>query len=211
MSKSFTFYIRGMTCGGCSLIIENLLKDAYNTEMELFSTDVTAEDPKKTTVILTDNDNKEHRILWDEIKNRIEEVGYNCESYEFVPPQEQINSETAAETIPTPEPTGIQKFFTDLLNIITSHWFLGALGCGAGIALLIATLALGGLPLAAMIPIAGLSMLLTLALGAKSLKEAWNKLEKANTLTMDSLFAISTLSVLGVSLASFCALVAHDV
>lgn len=64
-------------------------------------------------------------------------------------------------------------------------------------------MALGGLPLAVMIPLASISTLLTIALGAQSYYEAWKKLVQSRTLTMDTLFSISTISVLIVSLASF--------
>ncbi|MFO1544560.1 hypothetical protein ACKOTY_15030, partial [Legionella pneumophila] len=81
-------------------------------------------------------------------------------------------------------------------KIITSHWLLGGLGCVTGASLMILTMAIGGLPLAVMIPLAGLSILLTIALGAQSYYEAWEKLVPSRTLTMDTLFSISTVSVL---------------
>jgi Cu2+-exporting ATPase len=55
----------------------------------------------------------------------------------------------------------------------------------------------------AMYAIVGFSALLTFALGAKSYLNAAKKLIKGRTLTMDALFAVSTLTIVGTSIASF--------
>ena len=68
--------------------------------------------------------------------------------------------------------------------------------------MLIICLATSGLSLALMTSLAVFSTLLTLVLGANSYYEAWTKLTKTKTLTMDSLFALSTASILIVSIAS---------
>ncbi|CEG55842.1 heavy metal translocating P-type ATPase [Legionella fallonii] len=204
MSTPFIFYIRGMTCGGCASIIESALQETYSTRLELFKADVAAKDPKKTIIILADTDNEEHKITWEKIRARIEELSYNCEPYEYLPADEQElpQTELYSEPLITPQ-SMIQKLIAKGQALISSHWFQGVLGCSIGIAMLIAMLATGGLPLAAMIPLAGLSIVLTLVLGANSYYDAWKKLVNAQTLTMDSLFAISTLSVMAVSLVSF--------
>lgn len=62
-------------------------------------------------------------------------------------------------------------------------------------------LVFGSLPLAAMIPIGIISSLITVALGAKSYKSAWNDL-KVGAIGMDTLFSLSTILGLSVSLAS---------
>lgn len=203
MSKPYVFYVSGMTCGSCRGIIESHLKGIYATRLEHFNVDVTIPDPKKTTLILADTDD-EHRVIWGKLKEQIEEIGYTCEPYGYLPLEEQPPSELPLEpALPNQQLSTLQKIMAHGQRVITSHWFLGALGCSTGIALLIATLAMGGLPLIAMIPVAGISVLLTLALGAQSYYEAWKKLIHSRALTMDTLFAISTLAVLVVSITAF--------
>lgn len=87
-----------------------------------------------------------------------------------------------------------------------NHLFKGVIGVVSVLmgALLIA-LSLSGLaiPLALLVTVVGLSSLLTLYLGLGSYIDAVKKLVKSKKLTMDSLFMISTLTVIGVSIASF--------
>ena len=80
-----------------------------------------------------------------------------------------------------------------------SHRFLGFLGTSAGMALLLASLITGGMAVTWLI--ATVSVVLTLALGKESYREAWNAL-KLRSLTMDSLLAVSTITILAVSVAS---------
>lgn len=80
---------------------------------------------------------------------------------------------------------------------------MGGLGTGSGVILLILSLVLtGGLSLPAMIAMGATSTLLTLLLGAPYYYQAVNSI-KTRTLTMDTLFTISTMTVIVVSLAAF--------
>lgn len=191
MSKLYVFYIRGMTCVGCSNSIESYLKTS-DLGVQSFNVDVTTSDPKKATVTLSD-DNREHKQVWHQIKERIEDIGFTCEPYE-----DPLN-----EQQPSPPLSTFEQITLTAKNILTSHWFLGALGCITGLSLMFVLLTTGVLPLAAMIVLGSLSSALTLALGARSYYDAWIKWSKAGALTMDTLFAISTLSVIAVSIASF--------
>lgn len=87
-----------------------------------------------------------------------------------------------------------------------NHLFKGIIGAVSVLvgALLIA-FSLSGLavPLALIVTVVGLSSLLTLYLGLGSYIDAVKKLVKSKKITMDSLFMISTLTVIGVSIASF--------
>ena len=207
MSKTYIFYISGMTCTSCSNSIISYITNELATtptKLENFHTDLTAiNDPKKTIIILADDEQEEqdeerekqkHKDIWTILKNYIEDVGYTCQDYDYSP----------EEPIPIPEAPSstLKKIITKGKKFITSHWFLGALGCLAGIAVLITCLTAGALPLAAMIPLVSLSVLLTLILGANSYYQAWSKLTKSHTLTMDSLFALSTAVIVIVSIAS---------
>jgi len=87
------------------------------------------------------------------------------------------------------------------LSIFQSHWFLGSIGTGAGIGLLILSLITGTLPLMVTASIAVISVLLTFALGAESYYQAKEQFMQGK-LTMDSLFFVSTLTAVLVSVAA---------
>lgn len=206
MSKPYVFYINGMSCVSCSNGIESFLKNSDSINLQSFNVDLTTPDPKRAIIILKDSQEENHQIIWSKIREHIEEIGYTCENYDYSLPKEQIlpainTSEPDVSSKPPEEKA--DSLWSIGKNFITSHWFLGALGCTAGITLLVLSLTLGGLPLLAMIPLASLSVVLTLALGARSYYDAWKKLVSSQTLTMDTLFAISTISVLAVSITSF--------
>lgn len=84
------------------------------------------------------------------------------------------------------------------------HLLQGIVGTSAGIALLTLSLVgMAALPMAVIYTIASFSIFLTLCLGVDTYVEAFKKLVKTQTLTMDVLFAVSTLTIVGVSIASF--------
>ncbi|CAM2813226.1 cation transport ATPase [Legionella steigerwaltii] len=194
-SRSYIFYVNGMTCGGCSGTIKNYLKDQLSDKLIHFHADLTTPDPKKTTVIIKDEDKRADKEIWSEIKKHIDEIGFSCEEYQYQPDKKD-------EPQIQPAQTGtLNRIFNKTKKFFTSHWLLGALGCLSGVAVLILCLA-GGLSLPFMISLAVFSTLLTLALGANSYYDAWIKLTKSKKLTMDSLFALSTASIIIFSIAS---------
>ena len=211
MSKPYVFYISGMSCPSCSEGLESYLNKTGISEIQSFYVDFTTQDPKKTTIILNHSEPEpsaeHHQEIWRKIKGHIEDSGYNCEDYSYTPNIKENAQETATtselEQNTNPQKKSSNTIFDLGKKILASHWFLGASGCISGIALLILSLTMGGLPLIAMIPLASLSIGLTLFLGARSYSEAWKKLVTSQTLTMDTLFAISTISVIVVSLTSF--------
>ncbi|RUR17997.1 cation-translocating P-type ATPase [Legionella sp. km535] len=210
MSKPYVFYISGMSCTSCSNGIESFLRGTGALEIESFHVDFSTPDPKKTTIICSpklEATEVNHQEFWNKIKNYIKEMEYDCEDYHYEPHKKDTKP-AHSTTSNLEQNSNSQKQTSNTLwvlgkKILTSHWFLGALGCISGIGLLVLTLTMGALPLIAMIPIASLSVVLTLILGARSYHEAWKKLVTTQTLTMDTLFAISTISVVVVSLVSF--------
>lgn len=86
--------------------------------------------------------------------------------------------------------------------IVWQHWVKGAVGILVGAGLLAFSLLTGGIPLAAMIALGAVSTLLSLYLGKESLLVAFQK-AKEKTITMDTLFSISSLMAIGVSIAAF--------
>lgn len=191
MSKPYIFYVDGMSCISCSNVIEKGLRSQSTLQIDYFNADLTTPDPKKVTIILA-NDNTNNQ--WDQLKNHIEQIGFECKKQEYEPHQTLSNDMPQKAIVSTWE---------RIKKILSSHWFLGAVGSITGIALLTTFLVTGGLPLAAMIALGAVSTVLTFILGAHSYYDAWKKLTKSKTLTMDSLFAISTLTVIAVSIAAF--------
>ncbi|KTD14653.1 cation transport ATPase [Legionella gratiana] len=202
MSKTYVFYVEGMTCVNCSNGIKHCLRSKFGDKLHYFHVDLTTADPKKTLVTLdNDEDTRAHQIIWSELKEEIEDIGFSCREYEYTPesaPKGAIQNKLQEQP---QQALSWNTLITKVKALVASHWFLGAVGCIAGLAVLIACLATGG-SLAFMIPIAIFSTLTTLALGANSYYQAWSKLTKTGILTMDSLFALSSLSILAVSIAS---------
>lgn len=190
--SEYVFYINGMTCISCSNSLEQSLTSAYPSHFKNLYVDVTNPDPKKVTVVL-ENDTLQHPQRWHEIAQQIEDAGFEYEPYE---------SHTG-QTIATPDSIATNSYLGSIKKILSSHWFQGSLGCIVGIAFLLVSLLGGGLPMAAMIAMASISIILTLALGARSFYDAALKLYKSGTLTMDTLFALSTVAIIAVSVASF--------
>lgn len=84
----------------------------------------------------------------------------------------------------------------------TKHWIFGVVGVSTGIVLLILSLVLGPMPFVAMVSIGVISVVLTVILGKDSYKEAI-KLARSGGVNMHTLFAVSTATVMIVSVASF--------
>ncbi len=196
-NKTYTFYVDGMTCTSCSGTLEHVLKDKLSDRMRYFHVDLTTADPKKAIIILAEEDQGSHNQheVWSELQGYIDEL-FHCREYEYDPDKKE------EPQIPLQQPNTLKQITKKARSFLTSHWFLGTLGCVSGLAVLIACLATSGLSLAFMSSLAVFSTLLTLVLGANSYYEAWTKLTKSKALTMDSLFALSTASILVVSVAS---------
>lgn len=84
----------------------------------------------------------------------------------------------------------------------TQHWFQGIVGCVAGLSLMLLCVIVGPMSMAFMLPLTLLSGALTLILGAASYERALMEWTNAKQLSMDSLFAISTIIVLVMSVVS---------
>ncbi|USQ14323.1 cation-translocating P-type ATPase [Legionella lytica] len=263
MSKTLTFYVSGMTCGGCSgsiqrivglnLASESITLEAFNADLSQFK------DPKRTTMVISETPEEiqlleqaqtsEERVLieeqlkrasWQKIRAYIEDLRFTCEDYDYdpdaellpiipieehssiphpleyateprqnleqlteIPPIAGVTTTTEPHSKPSPQLSAL--ILNQAKKYFSSHWFKGFLGCSAGVIVLIACLSGAAMSLAVMLPLAGLSTMLTLALGANSYADAWKKWRASRALTMDSLFALSTSLILVISLASLYA------
>lgn len=87
-------------------------------------------------------------------------------------------------------------------KILLSNWLRGIIGTLGGLILLFLPFMVGALPFATLVGIAIGSILFTLLLGAESYYKAWEELSSFKP-RMHTLFALSTITVIGVSIASF--------
>ena len=128
------------------------------------------------------------------IAKEIEDIGFRC-----IPLTEK------EENLPfTPKPKSAPiTWWYHCLRFLSSHWLKGSVGAILGLIVLALSIFIPGLSLTAMLLIGVVSTVLTLWLGFPSYRDAWMKLWKAKTLTMDSLFAVSTLITLVVSIFAF--------
>jgi len=173
MLTIYCFSLPDIRCANCVRPIENTLRDCTHVDIENFAVDLVE---KKLTV--TVDDDRDPVLIRNLLRTELEDVGINCIDIDL-----------------PPEPRSLK-------TILRSHWFLGLLGTTSGVALMVLSMA-ATLPLVAMIALAASSIALTLFLGAEAYRQALKKLIKTRTLTMDTLFAVSTLTVLVVSLAAF--------
>lgn len=209
MTVTYHFSLPGITCGACVNSVDGLFS-GEKERLKFISWGVDLTTKKGFVTVLQDEENeqtkKELLALLEayditdisvKLKPDLQAAAVeksaqpgNKKSHAF--PQAKLATE---QVIPAPLPL--------YQRVLKSHWFLGAVGTVCGTALMIACLVTGGLPLAIMIALGVTSVVLTLLLGASSYYQAWIKLVKVRTLTMDTLFAISTLTIIGVSIASF--------
>ena len=179
MSATYKFHLPGISCVNCVKPIEYRLSLCKRYSIESYHVDII----NKTIVITVGGHDSQREDVREYLKAEISDVGVECED---------ILEEDHARTI-----------WQSIGDFFLSHWFQGGLGTVTGIALLTLMLVTGGLPLAAMIAIGGLSTLITLLIGARSFYHAAVKLVKGGVLTMDTLFTISSLTVIVVSVTAF--------
>ncbi|KTD38689.1 heavy metal translocating P-type ATPase [Legionella oakridgensis] len=212
-ATTYCFSLPGIRCVNCVRPIEQVLRTCKTMMIEDFSVEVVE---KKLTIRIT-NDGRSPAIIRELIRKTLDEVGV-----------EAVDLETPAEEVQSPLPdaldmagvdsAGIEMLSTETLveepkrrikknsffkKILNSHWFWGLLGTAGGVALLVLSLTGITVSLPVLIAIGVGSIALSLLLGAESYYEAIKKLFKTKALTMDTLFAISTLTVMIVSVAAF--------
>lgn len=210
MIVTYHFSLPGITCGACVSSVNGLL-EGEKERLKLLSWGVDLGTKRGFVTALQE---QEDSTTQKELINVLEVYDITGISVEREP-HPLISEKTPQDILSKPakpDPVSQAEETPDLLpplslplykRLLKSHWLWGGIGTVGGIALMIACMVTGGLPLAVMIALGASSVLLTLILGASSYYQAGMKLVKARTLTMDTLFAISTLTIIGVSIASF--------
>lgn len=182
MPVTYHFSLPGITCAACINSIETLIEEK---RAPLRLTNYSISLGTKTGWVTVD-EGQESQATKEALKDLLD-------VYDIT----NISVELSSDPPPPASPLPWYK------RVLQSHWFLGGLGTLCGLAIMIACLFTGGLPLAVMIGLGVFSVVLTLIIGASSFYQAGLKLIKARTLTMDTLFAISALTIIAVSIASF--------
>ncbi|ASQ46878.1 heavy metal translocating P-type ATPase [Legionella clemsonensis] len=188
MFDIYEFDVPSATCESCiASILHPLQQEEFKRNSGIIVEAHQFNRLKRTLKLQIKRSNKKREEITDLLKKEITEAGFPC--------------------IPIPSKTALPQALPKMSwykQLLTSNWFLGGLGTGSGIILLIlSTVFTGGLPLIAMIGIGTFSTALTLTLGAPFYYQAANNLFRAKNLTMDTLFTVSTLTVVTVSLLSF--------
>ncbi|KTD16769.1 heavy metal translocating P-type ATPase [Legionella jordanis] len=199
MSLIYQFYIPDITCNSCvQSILKALLAEDFQNETNLIIESHHLDHQEKILKIQVKAQDKTARIK-KLLMQKIEDTGFSCREVveDSLVEKEELMQDHSLETRKVTQVSLFEKIYSH-------HWLLGGIGIGTGIALMIVSmLASGGLSLAVMIAISATSSLLTLALGAPFYYQAIKKLFYNGSMSMDTLFSISTLTVIAVSLASF--------
>ncbi|KTD23765.1 cation transporting ATPase PacS [Legionella lansingensis] len=183
MSILYEFYIPNITCSSCvASILSAFQAEDFSSKTGLEIESHYLNHNEKILKIKVNSLNKKPADIKKILYQTIMELGFDC-----------ADITSAATTV-----KASNKGF------LNSHLFLGSLGTGTGVALLILSLMVtGGLSLPLMITIATISTLLTVLLGAPFYYQAAKKFLASRTMTMDTLFTVSTVTVLIVSVAAF--------
>lgn len=135
------------------------------------------------------NDSKEQ--IYAELKSILKGVGQTC-----IMDADEITNDSSSSAKPS------VSWFAWFNQKTRSHAVLGTLGVIAGLLLLLLPLFISSLPFIAMICIGIVSTLITAFIGAEFYRKAMKQIEIREP-AMDTLFALSTLIVISVSIAAF--------
>ena len=177
MSVTYSYDVPGVMCAAvCGATIERALDASTLFAGQTYGVYADEKNTYKLTIILED-ESLSYLDICDLLNEVIGEVGFEC-----------VPLDTAQRS-PAKKPKW-------------SHRMQGFIGLLAGLFFMLLPLLMGPLPLFVMGLMAAVSVPLTLFLGIESYRNALKKL-KFRTLTMDTLFSVSTLTILLVSSAAF--------
>lgn len=180
---SYTFKVE-ISCASCVLSISNALSlcQEYQTTHHA---DILA----KTITIVVEGEEAYCETTQHYFYSLLDEI---CMEPSFEPDSDQQDE-------PQPE----QQEAWSIGSFFLSHWFQGGVGITLGLLLLSISMFGGALPLGLLIALGLTSTLVTFAIGARSFYHAYTALIKTGTLTMDTLFVISSVTALTVSIVGF--------
>jgi len=179
----FKLHIPDISCAACAESIKNALdgcRGVESVEINILSKTVTITVSEKETTL----DSNIKQILYD----TVDAIGF--------PATDELVNQVEIDPL-------TQKKYISAKKNIRNYWIKGFIGVLAGAAMMAICLFWMGIPFLVISILSGISSLLTLFLGKDTYKQAATQLVKAKTLSMESLFTVSTLVALGVSCASF--------
>lgn len=174
MPQQLVFNI-GITCQGCVPTVHSALRNIDFLKYGLSNQRIDlTQTPKKLYI---DFDPTQTELTFKDAKTAIiealDELGITCEIHSIDKPRHSY------------------------------HWLLGSVGLSAGLGLMLLAFFTGGLSFPLMVALGLSSTALTVVLGYQSFVNAYVHARYSQTLTMDTLFTISTISILAVSLGAF--------
>jgi Cu2+-exporting ATPase len=174
----FCFSLPDIRCVNCTTRIEDSFASCQELAIQQFAIDLVS---KKLSIVIDDERSKD--AVRELLQQRLHDLGFSAHDLEL--PQTPV------------VPTTRKSWFKKKLQ---SHWLQGGIGLSLGFLLLFLSL-FGALPWIAMLILACIAVPATLFLGGRSYFEALRELRWRN-LTMDTLFALSTLTVIAISIAA---------
>ncbi len=216
MSKTYIFNIPSIVCSACSALITNALNSFNSVDIKLFSVDGSA----KKLVVIVDDDVDDAKLK-AELANCLGDFDHQCE-FESVRSTISDNSQDRLDTM-RPDLGEIEESASNTVvdgqlvamasvkptkkpNAIRRHVIKGVIGLATGAALMVLMVLMSygfAIPMIAMYGIVGAASAMTLALGASTYLEATKALIKSKfrSFNMQTLFTLSTLTVVGLSIA----------
>lgn len=188
MVKQIRFKVPNIVCGSCAGIIESVLKQIPN--LSIPRVEVYVED-KIVEITMDDSTAQLHDAnnVMTLVTQALSDVSFDVMTIDPDPV--------------SPDPVAANPHKKEKPNhLIRDHLIKGLLGTLCGLALMIICACGLSLPLFAMCLIGGMSTLLTLILGWDTYKSTAVSLFKYKTWSMEALFTVSTLTAIGISIAS---------
>ncbi len=176
MSTTYAFFLPGVTCAACVTPVENALRACRRLPVLEVDVGILTQQAE-ITVGKTALPPAEVRHI---LKTEMEDIGYECRPI-------MISAQQVAKA---------------KQHLIRWHWLKGWVGVIAGGAVMALSVLGWVLPFWGMLAVGAASTGLALYLGKESYRDAARKLRKQKTLTMDSLFSLSSFMALTVSILS---------
>ncbi len=186
---TYELYIPNMVCPACVAPV-NALKELKQVKS------VTPNFVGHVVIVESDETQTTDDKFIEEMQKQVDDIGFTCETLLETTPSTldpDIESKQIAHEL---------KKRTLTKKLIRSYWIKGMVGVLSGLGLLALSIFGVGIPLVGMMAIGGISTLLTLYFGKETYQQAAFSLIKAKTLSMDSLFSVSTILALGISCVS---------
>jgi len=193
MARIFKFNV-DIACANCVIPLEQALQNCRSLNTKS-SVDIL----EKIITITVNNPAKNDTEIQTILEETIANTGIDYSLNEIINETEISLPEIS---LSPPIISRTQKKIRNKKKIIRSYWIKGTIGLLYGLGMLILMSTGIAIPMTVMYGLITFSTALTLFLGQESYREAAKKLVKTKTLTMDSLFTLSSITVVAVSVAS---------